>query len=152
MPLTVKGALFVALLSLCCWTWSVGAQGITITRNKQISWVCKLWRAHLGVWMHSVCESIPFLSLPLVVQLHNVFFLASWGVSYDCIYHTSVAETDVKMTLCRYSVNPEQCELHQQQCCDHHGYWDWRCCSALHNYLHTLLFFWTTTRNSLVLS
>ena len=38
---------------------------------------------------------------------------------------------EVKLTVCifvmcyRYWVNPEQCELHQQQCCDHHRYWDW---------------------------
>ena len=40
------------------------------------------------------------------------------------IYHTSVAETYVKMTLCRYSVNPEQCAVYQQQCCEHYGYWN----------------------------
>ena len=52
----------------------------------------------------------------------------------------------------RYLVNSEQCAVYQQQCCDHHGYWDWQCCSDLHNYLQILLLFWTTTRNSLVLS
>ena len=43
-----------------------------------------------------------------------------------------VAEADLmKCMICmfvmyyRYWVNSEQCAVYQQQCCEHHGYWDW---------------------------
>ena len=43
-----------------------------------------------------------------------------------------VAEVDLmKCMICvfviyyRYWVNPEQCAVYQQQCCEHHGYWNW---------------------------
>ena len=43
-----------------------------------------------------------------------------------CIYYIC----DLKITTCmfvmcyRYLANSEQCELYQQQCCDHHEYWN----------------------------
>ena len=44
-----------------------------------------------------------------------------------CVYYIC----EVKITVCvfvmcyRYFVNSEQCAVYQQQCCHHHGYWNW---------------------------
>ena len=40
----------------------------------------------------------------------------------------------------RYWVNPEQCAVYQQQCCDHHRYWNLQCCSVLHIHQSKMLF------------
>ena len=116
---------------------------------------CNFWNYQYRV----LEEDCPFKSLVWdslgLVPITGILFL-HLEVLLVIMYHTSVAEVVVTVCVfvicCRYWADFEQCELYQQQCCNHHGYWNWGCCSALYNYLRTLLFFWTTTRNSLVLS
>ena len=55
----------------------------------------------------------------LHVSIHKPGDVLSW-----CMFHTSVAEVDLIGVCHRYWVNPEQCAVYQQQCCEHHGYWN----------------------------
>ena len=57
------------------------------------------------------CSKLLALNTPTVFDVHQ--------------FHVVLHVTCVFVMCYRYWVNSEQCAVYQQQCCDHHGYWNW---------------------------
>ena len=68
------------------------------------------------------------LELSVIAMCTGSILFAVYLLFICCLF---VVEVEIKIALCvfvmyyRYSVNSEQCAVYQQQCCDHHGYWNW---------------------------
>ena len=84
------------------------------------------------------------LSSVRVAQVHPN--IQSYHITQCPFPYILLVHDCVEITICvfvmyyRYRAYSEQCAVYQQQCCDHHGYWNWQCCSDLHNYPARLLF------------